>query len=179
MEYAAGSTSGPLHQPTMFDTEENHRWPPPSATWTTRPEDQQKKVAHTHSCHYCRQQGHWNSQCSSPHLKCYDELLCVVPLEHPAFVGACSFRERTASNQPSHQVQKKHKHRNLRPIDFMPPSTTPTNTPNNEGMLPPDSLLFSANSETHPLIPNNVLTCSFHPSRYQVAPPTGTWGNAP
>jgi hypothetical protein len=32
MEYAAGSTSGPLHQPTMFDTEENHGWPPLSAT---------------------------------------------------------------------------------------------------------------------------------------------------
>jgi hypothetical protein len=32
MEYAAESTSGPLHQPIMFDTEENHGWPPPSAT---------------------------------------------------------------------------------------------------------------------------------------------------
>jgi hypothetical protein len=32
MEYAAGSSSGPLHQSTMFDTEENHRWPPPLAT---------------------------------------------------------------------------------------------------------------------------------------------------
>jgi hypothetical protein len=39
MEYAAGSTSGPLHQPTMFDTEENHEWPPLSATRTTWPED--------------------------------------------------------------------------------------------------------------------------------------------
>jgi hypothetical protein len=32
MEYAAGSTSGPLYQPIMFDTEENHGWPPSSAT---------------------------------------------------------------------------------------------------------------------------------------------------
>jgi hypothetical protein len=39
MEYAARSTSGPLYQPTMFDTEENHRWPPPSATCTTWPEE--------------------------------------------------------------------------------------------------------------------------------------------
>jgi hypothetical protein len=162
----------------MFDTKENHRWPPLSATWTTWPGEQQKKMACNHSCHYCRQQGHWNSQCSSPHLKCHDELLCVVPLEHPAFVGACSFGGRTASNQPSHQVRKKHKHHNLRPIDFTPPLTTPTNMPNNEGMPPPDSLLFSANPETHPLIPDNALTCSFCPSQYQTAPPAGTWGNA-
>jgi hypothetical protein len=32
MEYTAKSTSGPLHQPTMFDTEENHRWPLLSVT---------------------------------------------------------------------------------------------------------------------------------------------------
>jgi hypothetical protein len=163
----------------MFDTEENHGWPPLSATWTTWPEDQQKKVACTHSCHYCGQQGHWNSQCSSPYLKCHDELLCVVPLEHPAFVGACSFGGRTASNQPLHQVWKKRKHRNLRPTDFMPPPTTPNNTPNNEGMPPSNSLLFSANPETHPLIPDDALMCSFRPSRYQTAPPAGTWGNAP
>jgi hypothetical protein len=29
----------------MFDTEENHGWPPSSATWTTWPKDWQKKVA--------------------------------------------------------------------------------------------------------------------------------------
>jgi hypothetical protein len=39
MEYAAGSTSGPLHQPTMFNTEENHGWPLLSATRTTWPKD--------------------------------------------------------------------------------------------------------------------------------------------
>jgi hypothetical protein len=58
MEYAAGSSSGPLHQPIMFDTKDNHRWPPPSTTSTTWPEEWPKKMAHTHTCHYCNQQGH-------------------------------------------------------------------------------------------------------------------------
>jgi hypothetical protein len=61
----------------------------------------------------------------------------------------------------------------------MPPPMTPTNTPNNEGLPPPNSLLFSANPKTHLLIPNDALTCSFLPSRYQTAPPAGTWGNVP
>jgi hypothetical protein len=39
MEYTAGSSSGPLHQPTMFDTEDNHGWPPPSASTTTWPKE--------------------------------------------------------------------------------------------------------------------------------------------
>jgi hypothetical protein len=157
----------------MFDTKENHGWPPPSVTHTIWPKDWQKKVAYNHSCHYCRQQGHWNSQCSSPHLKCHEEFQCIVPLGHLAFVQAYSFGGRTAFNQPLHQVWRKCKRHNLRLIDFMP-TTTLNNTPNDEGMPPPDSLLFSANPETHPLIPNNALTCSFCPSPYQTAPPTGT-----
>jgi hypothetical protein len=161
----------------MFDTEDNHGWPPPSATNTMWPEERPKKTAHTHTCHYCGQQGHWNSQCSSPHLKCHEELVCIVPLEHPTFIRACSFGGRTASNCPSHQVRKKRKCRNLRPMDFTPP-TTPNNMPNN-GMLPPDSLLFSANPETHLLIPDDTLTHNFCASPYQTTPPTGTWGNAP
>jgi hypothetical protein len=55
MEYAAGSSSGLLHQPIMFDTNENHGWPLPSATHTTWLEDQQKKIAYTYACHYCSQ----------------------------------------------------------------------------------------------------------------------------
>jgi hypothetical protein len=86
MEYAASSSSGPLHQPTMFDTEDNHGWPPPLATLTTWPKEWAKKNPSTHTCHYCGQQGHWNSQCSSPHLKCHKELACIVPLEHPMFI---------------------------------------------------------------------------------------------
>jgi hypothetical protein len=164
MEYAASSSSGLLHQPTMFDTEENHGWPSLSATHTMWPEEQPKKVAHTHTCHYCGQQGHWNTQCSSPHLKCHKELVCIVPLEHPTFIRACSFGERITSNQPSHQVWRKRKRFNLWPIDFTPP-VTPTNTPN-DSMPPPDSLLFSINPETHPLIPDNALTCSFCVSSY-------------
>jgi hypothetical protein len=134
-------------------------------------------MACTHTCHYCDQQGHWNSQCSSPHLKCHKELVCVVPLEHLTFIRACSFGGRTAFNHPSHQVRRKWKRRNLQPIDFMPP-TTPNNTSNN-GMPPPNSLLFSVNSETHPLVPNDTLTRSFRVSPYQATPPVGTWDNAP
>jgi hypothetical protein len=55
MEYAASSFNGPLHQPTMFDTEDNHGWPPPSATNTTWLGEQQKKTAYTHSYHYYSQ----------------------------------------------------------------------------------------------------------------------------
>jgi hypothetical protein len=107
MEYTAGSSSGPLHQPTMFDTEDNRRWPLPSATLATWPEERAKKNPSTHTCHYYSQQGHWNSQCSSPHLKCHEELACIVPLEHSAFIRACSFGRRTATNQPSHKGWKK------------------------------------------------------------------------
>jgi hypothetical protein len=39
MKYAAGSSSGPLHQPTMFDTKDNHGWPLLSATNTMWPEE--------------------------------------------------------------------------------------------------------------------------------------------
>jgi hypothetical protein len=39
MEYAAEGSSSPLHQPTMFDTKENHGWPPPSVTHTIWPKD--------------------------------------------------------------------------------------------------------------------------------------------
>jgi hypothetical protein len=46
-------------------------------------------------------------------------------------------------------------------------------------MPPPDSLLFSANPETHPLIPDNALAWSFHSSAYYMNPPAGTWGNTP
>jgi hypothetical protein len=164
MKYAASSFSGPLHQPTMFDTEDNHGWPPPSATTTTWPEERQKKMAHTHSCHYCNQQGHWNSQCSSPHLKCHEELACVVSLEHPAFIRACSFGGRTSTNHPLHKGWKKQKRHGLQPINFTPP-ITPSNT-FNDGMPSPDSLLFSANLETHPLISDDALTRSFHTSPY-------------
>jgi hypothetical protein len=107
MEYATGSSSGPLHQPTMFNTKDNHGWPPPSATTTIWPEDRPKKNPSTHTCHYCGQQGHWSSQCSSPHLKCHKELACVVLLEHPAFIRAYSFGRRTATNQLLHKGRKK------------------------------------------------------------------------
>jgi hypothetical protein len=76
-------------------------------------------------------------------------------------------------------MQKKHKHHNLKPVDFTPSPTTPTNTPNNEGILPSNSLLFSPNPETHPLIPDNVLMQSIQLSCYQTTPSLGTWGNAP
>jgi hypothetical protein len=107
IEYAIGSSSGLLHQPTMFDTKDNRRWLPPLATTTIWLEDWPKKNTTTHTCHYCGQQGHWNSQCFSPHLKCHDELACIVPLEHPAFIRTCSFDGRTATNQPLHKGWKK------------------------------------------------------------------------
>jgi hypothetical protein len=46
-------------------------------------------------------------------------------------------------------------------------------------MPPPDSLLFSANLETHPLIPDDALTWSFRSFAYHATLPAGTWGNAP
>jgi hypothetical protein len=44
-----------------------------------------------------------------PHLKCHEELACIVPLEHLVFIRACSFGKRTFTNHPSHKGQKKRK----------------------------------------------------------------------
>jgi hypothetical protein len=69
---------------------------------------------------------------------------------------------------------KAQKHKRQIETDIFEPlegaANTPNNTPVNDGLPPANSLLF---------VPLDPLAKLFQPSRYQAAPPPGTWGNAP
>jgi hypothetical protein len=172
MDYAAGNPHGPHHQPTMFDEETSRGWPPLSST-NVLEEGRRAKMPGIHQCYYCGQRGHFNYDCSSPHVKCHDELRCLVPLNHPAFVAACFYGGRTSNNHPSH---RKRRRTITSPSSQEGPTPAPSSPTANATELPPaDSLLFSPNPST----PDAVIA-SFAPSPYQgPAPSPSRWGDAP
>jgi hypothetical protein len=164
-DYTAGNPRGLHHQPTPFEDDRHC----PAPLLTTKPLPGRGESAKTvrHRCFYCGQVGHWNNQCASPHTQCNEVGKCVVPLRHRAFNQACENGGQTAANHPQNQKRK-------RQLETDNPMTgaagTPNNTPVDNGLPPANSLLFA---------PLDPLAKSFQPSRYQTAPPPGTWGNAP
>ena len=164
-DYTAGNPRGPHHQPTPF--EDDRHCPAPRLTTKPLPGRGESAKTIRHRCFYCGQVGHWNNQCASPHTRCNEVGKCVVPLRHRAFNQACEHGGRTPANHPMNQKRK----RELEADDTMTDAAgTPNNTPIDNALPPADSLLFA---------PLDPLAKSFQPSRYQTAPPPGTWGNAP
>ena len=181
MDYTAGASHGPHHQPTPFEDDQHYEWPTLLLSKEGRPPNKAKGKPQGHQCFYCGERGHWNLQCPYPHNKCHEEKKCVVPLGHWFFRQACHYGGRTMNNHPDPTTQYSYKRkRHTTPADFAPPQNptiTPNNTPTGDGLPPADSLLFSPNPPQSRLDP---LAQSFLPSRYQgQAPPPGTWGNAP
>ena len=181
MDYTAGASRGPHHQPTPFEDDKNSEWPALPTKPLVWKEDKPKNKPQGHKCFYCGQNGHWNLQCPTPHNKCHGENKCVVPRRHLYFEEACHYGGRTAANNPDPSTQYPHRRkRQTTTADFTPPpvpNSTPVNNSPNNGLPPTDSLLFSPNPTNSQLDP---LAQSFLPSRYQgQAPPPGTWGNAP
>ena len=171
IDYAAGNPTGPHHQPTMFDTEDNNGWPPLPSRQITIDNTEVKKQAGQHRCFYCLMKGHWNSQCPTPHFSCTEAERCIVPLNHPLFVQACEMGQRTRGNHPTGPFRKRKRH--CEASDFEgrdtpgpagPSDSFRPNTPT--GLPPADSLLFSP----HPS-PSEFAT-----SPYQASLAPGEWG---
>ena len=45
------------------------------------------------TCEYCKQDGHYSSDCAYPHSRCYTHTHCVVPYHHPHYdnTAGCSW----------------------------------------------------------------------------------------
>ena len=181
MDYTAGASRGPHHQPTPFEDDRHSEFPllPTRQLMWGEDKPQKKKKPQGHQCIYCHQRGHWNLQCHTPHAGCYREGKCVVPLQHQHFEQACAFGGHMVANHPDPTTQyPHHRKQQVQPTDFVPSpihSPTPNNTPTNNDQPPANSLLFSPNPPRllDPLAP------AFQPSPYQTTPPPGTWGNTP
>ena len=184
MDYTAGASCGPHHQPTPFEDDQHCDWPVLPLSKEERPPNKAKGKPQGHQCIYCGERGHWNLQCPYPHDKCHEEKKCVVPLRHQYFRQACHYGGRMKDNHPDPTTQDSHKcKRNTTAADFAPPQTPLPLHPTTPDLLATGYpqliayILFSPNPPQSRLDP---LAQSFLPSRYQgQAPPPGTWRKRP